>query len=69
MSYAAPKGKEPEEGSLFQGTPEERAACAPDSSRFCADAMPDTMKVLSCLQDHREKLRKICRKVLEDHGQ
>ena len=54
---------------LFQGTPEEQAACAPDSTKFCQDAIPDTFRVLACLQDHREKLRKVCRKVLEDHGQ
>jgi hypothetical protein len=54
---------------LFDGTPEEQAACAPDSTRFCQDAIPDTFRVLACLQDHREKLRKVCRKVLEDHGQ
>jgi hypothetical protein len=54
---------------LFQGTPEEQAACAPDSTKFCQDAIPDTFRVLACLQDHREKLRKVCRRVLEDHGQ
>lgn len=53
----------------FQGTPEEQAACAPDSNRFCKDDIPDTFKVLACLQEHREKLRKACQKVLEDHGQ
>jgi hypothetical protein len=54
---------------LFQGTPEEQAACAPDSTRFCQDAIPDTFRVLACLQEHRQKLRKVCLKVLEDHGQ
>lgn len=54
---------------LFQGTPEEQAACAPDSTRFCQDAIPDTFRVLACLQEHRQKLRKVCQKVLEDHGQ
>ena len=58
-----------QQGGLFQGTPEEQAACAPDSTRFCQDAIPDTFRVLACLQDHREKLRKVCLKVLEDHGQ
>jgi hypothetical protein len=53
---------------LFQGTPEEQAACAPDSTKFCRDAIPDTFRVLACLQDHRQKLRKVCLKVLEDHG-
>ena len=53
----------------FQGTPEEQAACAPDATRFCKDAIPDTFRVLACLQDNRQKIRKICLKVLEDHGQ
>lgn len=53
----------------FKGTPEEQAACAPDSKKFCSDAIPDTFRVLACLQEHRERLRKACRQVLEDHGQ
>ena len=54
---------------LFEGTPEEQAACSPDAKRFCKDAIPDTFRVLACLQDHREKLHKRCRIVLEGHGQ
>lgn len=57
------------QGDLFSGTPEEQAACSPDATRFCSDAIPDTFRVLACLQDHREKLRKVCQKVLTDHGQ
>jgi hypothetical protein len=57
------------QGGLFSGTPEEQAACSPDATRFCSDAIPDTFRVLACLQDHREKLRKACQKVLTDHGQ
>jgi hypothetical protein len=53
----------------FQGTPEEQAACAPDATRFCKDAIPDTLRVLACLQENRQKIRKVCLKVLEDHGQ
>ncbi len=68
-ALAAGEKQPPPSGGLFQGTPEEQAACAPDSTRFCQDAIPDTFRVLACLQDHREKLRKVCRKVLEDHGQ
>jgi len=34
----------------FRGTPEEEAACAPDASQFCKDAIPDTFRVLACLQ-------------------
>jgi hypothetical protein len=57
------------QGDLLSGTPEEQAACSPDATKFCSDAIPDTFRVLACLQDHREKLRKACQKVLEDHGQ
>jgi hypothetical protein len=59
----------PPAGGLFEGTPEEQAACAPDSTKFCRDAIPDTFRVLACLQENRKKLRKVCLKVLEDHGQ
>lgn len=68
-ALAANEKQPAQQGGLFQGTPEEQAACAPDSTKFCQDAIPDTFRVLACLQDHREKLRKVCRKVLEDHGQ
>jgi hypothetical protein len=56
-------------GGILQGTAEEQAACAPDSNKFCRDAIPDTFRVLACLQENRRKLRKACLKVLEDHGQ
>jgi hypothetical protein len=56
-------------GGILQGTPEEQAACAPDSTKFCRDAIPDAFRVLACLQEHRNRLRKVCLKVLEDHGQ
>jgi hypothetical protein len=59
----------PPSGGLLEGTPEEQAACAPDSTKFCRDAIPDTFRVLACLQQHRKSLRKVCLKVLEDHGQ
>lgn len=49
--------------------PEEQEACAPDSTKFCRDAIPDNLRVLSCLQDHRKSLTKACMKVLENHGQ
>ena len=56
-------------GSLFRGTPEEQAACRPDSTKYCLDEMPDNLRVLACLQKHRTKLRKACLQVLEAHGQ
>jgi hypothetical protein len=52
-----------------QGTPEERAACAPDVRKYCETAMPDTMRVLSCLQANRTKISGACNRVLVSHGQ
>ncbi len=59
----------PPQGSLLQGTPDERAACAPDATKFCKDAIPDTFRVLACLQEHREQLHKACQQVLKNAGQ
>jgi hypothetical protein len=60
-------GKYPSSAS-GQGTKEEQDACAPDATRFCKDAIPDTFKVLECLQEHRKRLKKACREVLKSHG-
>ena len=53
------------------GTPEEQAACRPDTRKFCthlkADAGPFVF--LACLQSNRAKLSKACLKVLESNGQ
>ena len=68
-TFAAGEKKPTPPTSIFNGTPEEQAACAPDSTKFCRDAIPDNLRVLSCLQEHRKSLRKVCLKVLEDHGQ
>lgn len=53
----------------FQGTPEEQAACRPDVDRFCREAVPDTFRVLACLQSERTRISAQCRRVLESHGQ
>jgi len=39
----------PQEKGLFdfQGTSEEQTACAADANKFCADAIPDTFRVLA----------------------
>jgi hypothetical protein len=47
---AQPQTPAPQE-DLFSGTPEEQAACSPDATKFCSDAIPDTFRVLACLQD------------------
>jgi len=53
------------------GTPQEDAACRPDVRRFCHSIKPgsDDGIFLACLQQHRDKLRRACREVLESHGQ
>jgi hypothetical protein len=53
----------------YQGTPEDQTACDGDAKRFCKTDLSDSFLVLACLQDHREKLHKACRKVLENNGQ
>jgi Cysteine rich repeat len=52
------------------GTPEERAACRPDVRRFCYKIREGdgSNAYLHCLQQHREKLSRRCRAVLESHG-
>jgi hypothetical protein len=52
-----------------QGTPQERAACAPAVRKFCKSANEDTMRVLACLQANRSKIGAACNKVLVSHGQ
>jgi hypothetical protein len=54
---------------LFEATPQEQAACRPDVRRFCREFIPDTFRILACLQSHRVRISKACRGVLESHGQ
>ncbi|HWE78904.1 MAG TPA: cysteine rich repeat-containing protein [Pseudolabrys sp.] len=59
-----------EKGShAMKGSEDEQNACYHDAAKFCSDAIPDTFKVLACLQEHRKKLTKPCQKVLTDNGQ
>jgi hypothetical protein len=53
------------------GTPEEKAACRPDTRKFCIHIKPadGTFAYLGCLQANRQKLSRACRQVLESHGQ
>ena len=54
--------------NLLQGTPEEEAACAPDSARFCKRFEPDALQVLGCLQQNRARISKSCQTVLRNRG-
>ena len=54
--------------NLLQGTPEEEAACAPDSTKFCKQFEPDPLQVLGCLQRHRPQISQVCQRVLRNRG-
>lgn len=58
-------------GSAFaqedRGTPEQRAACAPDAFRLCVSYIPDATRVETCLRQRRSDLSEACRLVFE-HG-
>jgi hypothetical protein len=47
------------------GTPEQRAACAPDAFRLCAGYIPDPIRVEQCLRQSKPDLTDACRLVFE----
>ena len=48
-----------------RGTPEQRAACAPDAFRLCAGYIPDPTRVEQCLRQSKPDLGDACRLVFE----
>jgi hypothetical protein len=48
-----------------RGTPEQRAACAPDAFRLCAGCIPDPGRVEFCLRQNKSDLSDACRSVFE----
>jgi hypothetical protein len=48
-----------------RGTPEQRAACAPDAFRLCAGYIPDPTGVEQCLRQSKSDLSDACRSVFE----
>ena len=57
--------------STQMGTAQQRAACRPDVRRFCRSVTAESgaFAFLACLQQHRDKLNRACRSVLESAGQ
>lgn len=53
---------------MMKGTPEEEAACAPDSAKFCKRFEPDPLQVLGCLQRNRPQISRACQTVLRNRG-
>jgi hypothetical protein len=68
-SYASPLLAQPAPLDPFQGTKQEQDACRPNVTKFCKEFIPDTFRILACLQAHRPRLSRACRFVLESHGQ
>ena len=48
-----------------RGTPEQRAACAPDAFRLCSNYIPDPTGVEHCLRQNKSDLSDACRSVFE----
>ena len=48
-----------------RGTPEQRAACAPDAFRLCLGYIPDATNVEACLRQRKSDLSDACRAVFE----
>jgi hypothetical protein len=48
-----------------RGTPEQRAACAPDAFRYCVGYLPDPTGVEYCLRQNMSDLSGACRSVFE----
>ncbi len=51
--------------ALAQGTPQQRAACRPDVTKFCKGKGEDPGVLLTCLEDNKDKISEKCRKVIE----
>jgi len=49
----------------YRGTPEQRAACAPDAFRLCLGYISDPTSVEQCLRQNISDLGKACRAVFE----
>ena len=52
--------------AFAQGTPQQRAACRPDVTKFCKGKGDDPGVLLSCLEDNKDKISEKCRKVIDE---
>jgi hypothetical protein len=53
--------------SQDQGTLEQRLACTPDVFRLCGAQIPDTNRIVACLQQNTAQLSGACRAVFESN--
>ena len=52
-------------GQENRGTPEQRAACAPDAFRLCVGYIPNLTSVEQCLRQNESDLSDACRSVFQ----
>jgi hypothetical protein len=52
--------------AFAQGTPQQRAACRPDVTKFCKGKGEDPGVLLQCLEDNKDKISEKCRKVIAE---
>jgi hypothetical protein len=52
----------------FQGSENDQKACQPAVLKFCQGALPDTFRILECLQKNRPRIGKACQQVLASYG-
>jgi Cysteine rich repeat len=48
-------------------TAAEERACRGDAHRLCKEVLHDEFQVASCLQEHRDRVSRACRAVMESH--
>jgi hypothetical protein len=49
----------------YRGTMEQQMACTPDVFRLCGAQIPDTNRIVACLQQNTPQLSAPCRAVFE----
>jgi len=65
MSQAMPSGE-----AFAQGRQQEENACGRDATRLCKPVINDgDMAILACLRMHRDRLRPVCTRFLQEKGQ
>jgi hypothetical protein len=53
----------------YRGTLEQQMACTPDVWRLCSDQIPDTNRIVACLQQNTPQLSSACRAVFQSNNQ
>jgi len=52
--------------AFAQGTPQQRAACRADVTKFCKGKGEDPGVILTCLEENKDKISEKCQKVIAE---